>query len=298
VWPRPPKADGGPHQATPRPASRTTSLPFQQAKGLINALAFAVATLPADTPWAHVTMVLGQSDHDVSAPRQYLALQSRILRAVQCWLRAKGLPAHCLWVREIGPRYGPHHTHLLLPLPPHLYADLAELIRRVGKLRDTSNNRAVEITPKRNRWTKGPTKGLITRAQHAGVLRDWLKTMSPRGRLNGIRIMPALDTDNRGQQPCTILGKRSGTSESLSRAARKRAGWRELETLAELRAVLPTREEARKQRRQEQQRRRRAAKKAGIVPTRWPPTRRQKAVPEAADPFDVSDLAADFFEDA
>jgi hypothetical protein len=225
--------------------SRTTNLSFKSAKDLINALAFAdEILLPRETvwfKWAHLTAILDQSDgFNAADPRAYMALQGRILAAVCRFLRCRGLPTCHLWVREIRPRYGDEHTHVLLPLPPEHRDALTDLIYRVGRLHDTANNRAVVIT------TNGP-RGIDTPASRAGTLRDLLKTMSPRARLlNGERVMPALGINNRA--PCTILGKRSGTSQSLSRATRKRAGWRELETLHELRSVLPTGEEAKRER--------------------------------------------------
>ncbi len=286
VWGEPPQAGGSPPKATPRPPSRATSLPFQQAKNLINALAFAEAALPAGALWAHATIVVEQSEgFDASDPRAYLARQGRILCRVRDWLRSRGLPAHWLWARELGPRYGMAHTHVLLPLPPELRGELAGVIRRAGRLHDLPNNRAVVVQ------TNGD-RGVNTPAARAGVLRDLLKTMAPKARLDGVPIMPALGVRHRA--PCAILGKRSGTSESLSRTARARAGWRELETLAELHAALPTGEEARKERHRAKQRRRRARRRAGIAsvpqPTRCATPHRQEP-----DPF-ADDLAADFFE--
>ncbi|HYI82123.1 MAG TPA: hypothetical protein VEX11_02805 [Acetobacteraceae bacterium] len=261
-------------------------------------MAFAESILPTDTKWAHATLCLGQqSEHDISDPRQYLALQGRILARIREWLLSLGLPAHHLWVREIGPRYGHHHSHVLLPLPPELRPDLANLIRRVGKLHDTSNNRAVVITPERHRWDIEPdTRGLHTRAQRAGIVRDMCKTLSPRAHLDGVRIIDALGIRHRAQ--CTIAGKRSGLSQTLCRTARARAGWQELETLPDLRAALPTGKEARKERNRANTRRYRARKKAGIAPMPCSSTRlsRPEAVLEP-DPFDLeAELAADFLE--
>lgn len=270
-------------QSKPRPPSRTTSLPFKQAKDLVNALAFSEAQLLKDTPWAHVIVVLDQSEYCVADPRAYTALQGRILRRIRDWLRSQDLPAHFLWVREIGPRYGQQHTHIILPLPKDRRDELNNLIRRTGRLHDTPGNRAVVIRA-----------GMPSRASRAGVLMDFLKTMSPKARLHGVPIMPVLGIDNRGQKPCTIFGKRSGTSESLNRKARAAAGWRELETLPELRSVLTDIvEQARKKRNREKQRRYRARKAAGIAPMPSKPT---SPLPRSPDPFDVSDLAADFFD--
>jgi hypothetical protein len=244
--------------------------------------------LPPNTPWAHVIMVLDQSDTYCGDPRAYLALQARIFRAMRDFLQARGIPFHLLWTREIGPRDGRQHTHCLVPLPPELAEDLAAVIYRAGKLHDLSNNRAVVVqTNRRNGNT-----GIVTPASLAGVMRDWLKCLSPRAQLDGRRILTALDADNRGQVPSTIHGKRSGTSESLSRKARKAAGWRELDTLPELRQALPTGEEAR----QERDRRKRQDRRAKRGPHLGRASGRRHLEPQPASPWDGADLSADFLE--
>lgn len=272
----------------PRAASRSTSLPSKQATGLINGLGYAETLLPADTPWAHIIAVLDQSEHCVDAPRDYLALQGRVLHAVKRWLREKQLPAHYLWCREIGPRYGMAHTHILVPLSPDLAPALADLIYRVGRLHDVPGNRAVVIR------TNG-SRGINTPASRAGVLRDFLKTMSPKAKQANSPIMPALGVDNRGQKPCTIFGKRTGTSESLSQKARANAGWRELTSLPALRAALPTGKEAKRERNRVYQRRQREARKA--APTLPPQPSMPSCLPKP-DSFGMEELAADFFEPA
>jgi hypothetical protein len=244
----------------PRPLSRSTSLPFSALRDLLNAWLFAETTLPPDTLWAHAVVVLEQSaDFDADDPRAYLALQGRILKHIREFLLRRGLPAHYLWVREIGPKFGRPHTHILLPLPPELRNDLEALIRRVGKLHDLDHNDAVLI---RTNWSRG----INTSASRLGVLRDWLKTASPKARFGRVPIMRALDIRHRA--PCVIRGKRSGASQSLGRAARERAGWRERRTLSDLSNAIACVEEAGKQRqrekRRERQRRYRERKKAGI----------------------------------
>lgn len=288
---------GGTPLPTSRPPSRTTSLPWSSAKDLLNALAYAEATLPPNTAWAHATMLLQQSDYPTADPRDYLALQERIFRDIRRWLRSKNLPWCCLWVREARPTNSAIHTHALLTVPPELRAELAERIYRVGKLRNTSNARAVVITPERDMLHRPDTRGMHTRAQLSGLARDLLKTLSPKAHLNGVPVMPALGIRHRA--PCVIFGKRSGTAESISLAARKRAGWRELTALAELRAVLPTKEEARQQRDREKKRRRRMERALGHAPKPRPkPVPVWKPVPFTVNSsFDTSDLALDFLEE-
>jgi hypothetical protein len=231
-------------------------------------------------------MVLEQSQgFDPANPRAYLALQGRILHRIQDWLRSRDLPAHFLWVREVAPRYGHQHTHVLMPLPPELKEELAELIHRVGGLYDTPNNRAVVVEANRLHGNKG----IWTPASRAGVMRDLLKTMSSRARVNGKQVMPALEVRNKGQRPGTVLGKRSGTSVNIGVAARAAAGWRELEKLDELRAVLPTGKDAQKERRREKRQRHRVGRAShGMSP--W-------KLPRPIAPEDEEDgLDADFFD--
>jgi hypothetical protein len=132
------------------------------------------------------------------------------------------------------------------------------------------------------------SKGIWTPASRAGVMRDLLKTMSPRARVNGKPVMPALEVHNKRQRPCTILGKRSGTSTNIGTAARAAAGWHELERLDELRAVLPTGDDARRERNQERQRRRRV-ERAYRSMSPWKPSPTSQEAEEDG-------LDADFFD--
>jgi hypothetical protein len=226
-----------------------------------------------------------QSDDFDPDPRAYLDLQGRILKALKRWLKQQALPEHFLWVREAA-SYG-QHSHVLLRFPPEHRATLNRLIRQVGKLHDTPNNRAVVITPEWDRQTGKPdTQGMHTRARRSGVLLDLLKTMSPRARYGGEALMPAIGVDHRA--PCVIHGKRSGMSASLDRAARAAAGWQELITPAELHAALGGIITAAKQ---AHNRRRKLRKRVRHGATTMPPLRSQPATYAPAN-----DLAADFFE--
>lgn len=272
------------HPPKPRQASRNTSLAFQQAKELINSLAYAESLLPEAEPWAHITIALEQSEDFEPAPRAYLALQGRILKAIKRRLKQLHLPEHYLWLREEA-SFG-EHSHVLIRLPPEHRAELELLIRKTGKLRDISNNRAVVITPERDRATGKPdTRGMHTRAQRSGVMLDWLKTMAPRAQHDRTPIMQALGVRHRA--PCTIHGKRCGTSANLGRADRAAAGWKDLETDAELRAALGgVIQQARKDRARRKKLRQRVRRAAATVP------------PSCTQPsYQPSDnLADDFFE--
>jgi len=273
------------HLPKPRKPSRHTSLPFAQAKNLVNALAYAESLLPEAEPWAHATIAMEQSVDFDPDPRAYLDLQGRILKAIKRWLKQLHLPEQFLWLREDA-SFG-EHSHLLIRLPPEHRPSLELLIRRVGKLHDVPNNRAVVIKPERDRQTREPdTRGMYTRAQRCGVLLDLLKTMAPRARYAGQPILPAIGVRHRA--PCPIHGKRSGMSTNLDRAARAAAGWRELTTPAELHAALGGVIAAAKRGRD---RRKKQRKRARHGSTTLPPPRPQ---PVAYEP--TNDLAADFFD--
>jgi len=189
----------------------------------------------------HVIINLDQSDHLAAAgyrpddPRPYLDLQAKVFRSIRDFLAQHGIPWRCVWTRECGPRYSRMHTHALLFGPPTLSPDLANLIRRVGGLHE----RDVFISSNRNR-------GITTRAARAGVIRDLFECVSPRSADQGVSVWQAFGIDARRKKRCTILGKRTGTSESIGFAARRAAGWVDLTTLDQLRTVLPTKEEARR----------------------------------------------------
>lgn len=283
-----------PKQASsPRPISRNTSLKLPQAIDLVNALCFAESLLPPGAAWAHVTMVLEQSaDFIPGDARAYIDLQGRILGSIRDFLRSHDLPAMYLGVREIA-SYG-EHSQFLLPIPPHLRPDLEAVIRRAGRLYDTSNNLAVVITPRKDRQTGEPdTRGMYTPAMRRGVLLDLLKTMSFKASLNGVPVMQALGIRHRA--PCVIHGKRTFISEKVHRKARAAAGWQEITTLPDLRAALGgVIEAAERERNRQKARRHRARKGAATVP---PPPSSMPLPSPKPDPFGLDDLANDFFED-
>ena len=276
-----------------RSVSRNTSLTLPQAIDLVNGLCFGESLLPKDMAWAHTIVVLEQStDFIPGDARACTALQARILRSISTFLRSHGLPAMYLGVREVA-GYG-EHSHTLLPIPPHLRADLEAVIRKVGRLHDTSNNLAVVIAPRKDRQTgEDDTRGIYTPAMRRGVLLDLLKTMSPKAILNGVRVMPALGIRHRAS--CVIHGKRVFLSQNLHRKARAVAHWQELVTLDELRAALGgVIEEAKRERGRRKQRRYSARKAAGATPAPRHPSAPPK--PASGAPGGLDDLSQDFME--
>lgn len=260
---------------------------------ILNALAYAETLQEPDAPWMHVIINLDQSDHlaapsyyGADDPRPYLALQAKMFRAIRDFLAQHGIPWRCVWTRECGPRYSRQHTHALLFAPPALALDLADLVRRIGGL----HGRDVLISSNGER-------GITTRAARAGVLRDLFECASPRARVDGVSVWQAFGIEARRGKRCTILGKRTGTSESISLAARRAAGWQELHGLDRLRTVLPTKEEARKARSRAYKRRKRAGglSKPSEVPQ---PSVRPSARPKPLcdDLEGLNDLLADFAE--
>ncbi|RYE02072.1 MAG: hypothetical protein EOP50_00925 [Sphingobacteriales bacterium] len=252
-------------------------------------MAYGETQHPENHPWAHCIIAMAQSDDFDPAPRPYLALQARIIKAIKRWLVQLHLPEQFLWVREHA-GYG-FHSHILLRLPPEHRLALADLIRHVGRLHDTSNNKAVVIKPEWDRQAskldrKPDTKGMYTHAQRCGVLLDLCKTMDPNAMRDGKRIMEAMGIRHRAA--CTIEGKRSGTSVNLNRAARAAAGWKELTTPAELHAalggVIAAAKKAHDRRKKQRKRARRGATTVPLLR------------PQASTYVFTDDLVADFLD--
>jgi hypothetical protein len=166
-----------------------------------------------------------------------MAHQDRFFDAFRKWLKRKNLSALYVWVRENAEKKK-WHTHVLAHVPPELWEELEVCLLRAGRFDEPPSgvtDRHVKITGGWS-WDLGAYRD----AQWAGEVRYFLKSVSPRAMMDGERVWDALGLDDRGRKPQTIAGKRSGVSNALSRAARCRAKWRELFTLAQLRDALPT----------------------------------------------------------
>jgi hypothetical protein len=250
-------------------------------------MAYASTLQEPDAPWLHTVMNIDQSDflkspdYCATDPRPYLQLQGRILRSVRDFLAQHDTPFRCVWTRECGPRYSRNHTHALVFASPALAPELADLIRRIGGL----HGRDVFIS-------SNGSRGITTRAARAGVLRDLFECVSPKATHQGVSVWQTLGIEARRGKGCTILGKRSGTSESIGPTARATAGWKALHGLPELRTVMPTSGEARQERNRAYKRRKRAG--GGSRPPRLP--QHPSTTPSAShdDLGGLEDLLADF----
>jgi hypothetical protein len=170
----------------------TTHVTRNSAENLLEALKFAAETerplnTSIDINWA---MFAGDADDR----RRLSKVQERLSK----WFRRRGHELVWVWVREVGAN-GARHVHILVHVPPLLVDKLTTALERLfepegGMLCD----RAIEI--KDAYW---PT----------GKLRYMLKGLSPAdGSRLSIRCKP------QGK----LVGKRSGTTENIGAAARRR----------------------------------------------------------------------------
>lgn len=215
--------------AIKRPPSRHNSLPFAQYRSLVNAAAFAESIGHPFTH--HFTFAWRLSEGFDPSPRQWMARQAEVFRAMSDWLNYRDQPVVFAWVREVG-GFGPH-THVLLHLDPQLRDAFHSHLLRAGRFNHqvAGGTAAICITPNTRPCMTGP-------AEVGGLLRYLGKHLSSAAQIDGASVMAALGIDDRGRGLCPILGKRSGMSGSIGPAARQAAGWRERSSLYELLAVL------------------------------------------------------------
>jgi hypothetical protein len=233
-----PALQATPEVASPPPRS-VGHLPLHQVRNLINAMAYAghrgtPMTLHASIVWRYA------ANFD---PQHWMEHQGRVFESLKRWLARQGQHDAGFWVREWG-RDKEEHTHLVLHLAPRLRDDLRQHLLQAGgfQAQPDDGNEPILITPDpRDRCSRG-RRSMTNSNQRGGLLRYLLKHVSPLAYLDGERVMPALGIDSRGRKPCTIVGKRSGVSHSIGRSARAAAGWHELVTVPEMRAVLHPKE--------------------------------------------------------
>jgi hypothetical protein len=185
-----------------------------------------------------------------SEPRAWIAHQGRYIKALLAWLHHRGVSAPYLAIREYGD-VKLAHSHILCHVPTHLAESFNEFAVQAGNFEDCpagSDNRPVVMS---GGWPWEET-GAETPAQRAGLLRYCLKDISPTARVGGVLIAASLGIDPEHNTKL-IEGKRISVHRGIGQAARQEAGWRELSTLAELRAALPTGEDARRERRRKAQ---------------------------------------------
>jgi hypothetical protein len=143
----------------------------------------------------------------------------RYTKLARDWLRTQGAEFAYIWVREAGERKG-EHAHLLMHVPAHLSAAFARREggwrKRIGAKRARG---AFKSTPVGRSYRHAETK--IHHGEHycshlAEIVGYLVKGAEPRAvKLLGLaRVQPGGE----------LWGKRTGISENIGRAARRRAG--------------------------------------------------------------------------
>jgi hypothetical protein len=228
-----------------RAPSRRDHLALADIREAVNAAEYANSL--GHTPLWMLTVWWKYSAGFNAEPRTWIAHQGRYLKSLLAWLAHRGVASHYIAVREYGD-VKLAHSHILIHVPTDLAAAFYDFSVEAGNFEGCpagSDNRPVTMV---GGWPPEPT-GAKTPAQRAGLLRYCFKDISPAARVGGVLIADALGI--RPQHNTKIIeGKRVSIHRSIGRAARQEAGWHELSTLPELRAALPTGDDARRERRQ------------------------------------------------
>ncbi|MDB5244057.1 MAG: hypothetical protein JWP57_4683 [Spirosoma sp.] len=206
-------------------------LTLDDAREMINAFTFLSHQVRPCL--AHVTIRWDKSA--LFHPRDWLAVQGRLLDKATRWLRRNGIIVAYLWVREIGKRFGPH-THLLIHLPPNHWQGFKTFLGEAGQfdlVADPSGD-ALHLA--------GGRFGMRSPMMASGVLRYMLKGLDPDTHVRSdgrvISLPAALGVDDRGEKRQPIAGKRCGVSGTIGATRRASMGWVELHTPEELHAAL------------------------------------------------------------
>ena len=195
----------------------------------------------------HVTVWWQHSKGFDPSPRAWIAHQGRYIKALLAWLQHRGSSSPSITVREWGD-VKLAHSHILLHVPAHLAEAFSEFAVQAGNFDgcpDGIDNRPVVVS---GGWP-WEESGAETPAQQAGLIRYIAKDIALKARIGGVLVADALGIVPQHNTKL-IEGKRVSIHRGIGRAARQEAGWRELTTIADLRAALPTGEEARQERRQ------------------------------------------------
>lgn len=193
---------------------------------LANAAAFAASLGVPFNAMLTVRWTLLPGFVDDDLPRLQAMLTDRTTR----WLRRHGLVLHAVWTRERARGVG-LHTGFALHLPSRRLAKaLCGYLERSMGFRKRYGHCGVWLT-----W------GGRSHAAWAGSLRYLLKGLDHRSFFyvgtETANLGVELGIDHRGQQGFVPV-KRAGTTQNIGRAARKRAGWRDVRDLAGLRRIL------------------------------------------------------------
>jgi hypothetical protein len=210
-----------------RPTDRTRALTIEQVRELTNAAAFARAI---GRPLNAMLTVAWQGSA-LFTEETWPSLQTAVMDRLTRHLQRRAVQTAFVWTRERIFGRGAH-THVMLHLGPQPTRQVAELVAYIeAKFRFEPG--AIDL--------KMGDYGAHTPPMQAGLLRYVLKGIDHRAFVyfgsETVNVGAALGIDHRGQQGVVEI-KRAGVSQSLSPAARKREGWREIRDFGALARVL------------------------------------------------------------
>jgi hypothetical protein len=209
----------------PASARNTDFLQFQSAKNVINGVAFAASVGTPVTVSLTLHWDLFQH-YDTDDP---IRSQGKLVNRCTNWLADRGIPIRYVWVRENGV-YKRQHLHWLLHLPVRHWRDFRAFLTQAGGCYRSPGRTDAPFKMSGGKW------GMWKPTMWAGETRYILKSLCPTARSDGRLIMDALGIRHKRSLP--LQGMRAGVSRSLNKTTRSRAGWRELDTLDQLHAVL------------------------------------------------------------
>jgi hypothetical protein len=195
-----------------RKGRRSTALRLSEVRNIIAAAEYSEQQhRPLNR---HLTIHFGAAEiaNPVRATGQYLKLAGD-------WLRTQGASLAYIWVRESGASKG-EHVHILMHVPPNLIAQFALRERgwrkRIGAKRALGAFRSTPIGRSYRHGETGIQFGELYSDALAGIVGYLVKGAEPRA-VSALRL-------TRAQPGGGLWGKRSGMSENIGRAARRRAG--------------------------------------------------------------------------
>jgi hypothetical protein len=194
-------------------------LSLKHLRRLVNAEAFAAAT---DRPLcAHITIYLGLAEGFTEA--SWSEFQTALFDKAARWLQRHDVPVAFAWVRENG-SVKSAHVHWLVHVPFAMWGRFKTYLLHAGRFAvSDASGEAIRIS--------GGRFGMMAPRMRSGVLRYVAKSLvCPEATMGalGIRPVPSLP----------VALQRVGVSHTISQLARKKAGWQELRTIAELHAHL------------------------------------------------------------
>lgn len=219
-----------------RPTDATRALAFRQVRELANAEAFAALRRMPLNAALTVRWNLAAGFEE----RHWPAMQTKLLDRLARFLRRHGIPPAFVWSRERQPGAGPH-THVMIHLganPGKLQREALRYLAGTMRFGDEAGSTGLKLeygaygmnTPL---MRTGQLKYLCKGLDHAAFIYAGRDTLN---------LGDALGINHRGMQG-TVTIKRSGVSQSISRSARRKAGWIEVRDISGVARLLnPNRE--------------------------------------------------------